>query len=94
MIGTVTEVNKKKTSVRQKFVEIRTFKNRRCNLHRLILQQREWGAWFDNIQKERQEARQESHKQKPRPRWIFADSFDDKEVFKEEDNTDVLVKLI
>ena len=85
MIGTVTEVNKKKTSVWQKFSEIRTFKNRRCNLHRLILQQREWGAFFDKILKERQEA------QKPKPRWIFVDSFNDTEILSEEVNTVVLV---
>ena len=91
MTGTV---NKKKTFVQRKLAEIRTFKNRHCNLHRLILQQKEWGAWFDNIQKERQEARQESQKQRPRPRWIFVDSFDDKEEFKEEDNTGLLVKLV
>ena len=91
MTGTV---NKKKTSVQRKLEEIRTYKNRRCNLHRLILQQKEWGTWFDNIQKERQEARQESQQQRPRQRWIFADSFDDKEEFKEEDNTGLLVKLV
>ena len=84
MSGTVTEVNKKKTSVQRKFAEIRTFKNRRCNLHRLILQQREWGAFFDEILKERQEA------QKPKPRWIFADSFNETELLIEE-NTVVLV---
>ena len=91
MTGTV---NKKKTFVQRKLAEIRTYKNRRCNLHRLILQQKEWGTWFDNIQKERQEARQEAQKPKPRPRWIFADSFDDKEEIKEEDNTGLLVKLV
>ena len=85
MTGTVTEVNKKKTSVQQKFAEIRTFKNRRCNLHRLILQQREWGTFFDKILKERQEAL------KPKTRWIFADSFNDTEILSEEVNTVVLV---
>ena len=85
MIGTITKVNKKKTSVQRKFAEIRTFKNRRYNLHRLILQQREWGAFFDEILKERQEA------QKPKPRWIFADSFNDTEILSEEVNTVVLV---
>ena len=85
MIGTVTEVNNKKISVRQKFAEIRTFKNQRCNLHRLILQQREWGAFFDKILKERHEAL------KPKPRWIFADSFNDTETLSEEVNTVVLV---
>ena len=91
MTGTV---NKKKTFVQRKLAEIRTYKNRRCNLHRLILQQKDWNTWFDNIQKERQEARQEAQKQRSRPRWIFADSFDDKEEIKEEDNTGLLVKLV
>ena len=87
MIGIVTEVNNKKISVRQKIAEIRTFKNGHCNLHRLILQQREWGAFFDKILKERQEAQ----KPKLRPRWIFADSFNDTEMLSEEVNTVVLV---
>ena len=82
MTGTV---NKKKTSIQQKLAEIRTFKNRCCNLHRLILQQREWGAFFDKILKERQEVL------KPKPRWIFVDSFNDTKILSEEVNTVVLV---
>ena len=85
MTGTVTEVNKKKTSVQRKFTKIRTFKNQRCNLHRLILQQREWGAFFDKILKERQEAL------KPKPRWIFTESFNDTKTSSEEVNTVVIV---
>ena len=85
MTGNVTEKNKKKNTVKQKFVGIKLYIRQRDNTKGPKVPQEGWEVAYKNMEKEKEELI------RPKPRWIFADSFSEIETTPEEVNTVVLV---
>ena len=90
MTGTATNTNTKENTFKRKFAGIRTYKRGCWDNNGPKVPPEGWNMFYMNMEHIYPKKNIEL-KQRTKPRWIFADSFNEKETGQEEVNIVVLV---